>query len=79
MIFGSILGLVVFGFFNWNKYNQIMAESSLKEDEAQAFKTWAIISWVLAGIFLLLVLCLLSSIKLAAKLISIASDFVNER
>lgn len=79
MIGGSIVALVIFGFVNWNKYNTIMAQSTLKETEAKSFRTYAIVCWVFAGVFLLLVLCLISSIKLAAKMISVASDFVNER
>lgn len=79
MIGGSIIGLALFGVHNWMKYKSILEESTLKEEEANEFKIIAIVCWVLAGIFLILVCCLFSSIKLAAKLISIASDFVNER
>lgn len=58
MVSGAIIGLVILGVVNWRKYQSVLAESTLKADEAKEFKIIAIICWVFAGIFLIAVCCL---------------------
>ena len=79
MIFGSLAGLIGFGFFSWYQYKNLIKESVYNEDIASSYKTTAIICWVIGFIFFLFVLCLFSQIKLAAKMISAAADFIGER
>lgn len=79
MIFGSIAFLTLFGFFLWRRYKDLLEESVINQSLADDYKAGAITSWVFAGLFVLFVLCLFSSIKRAAKIISAAADFINER
>lgn len=78
MITGSIGGLIGFGVFNWYEKIALEKESVYNEDLAYDFKVTAIVCWVVAGVLLLLVLCLISRIKLAAKMIAAAADFITD-
>ena len=78
MLTGSIASLIAFGIFNWYEKLALERESVYNEELAKDYKITAIVSWVIAVIFLLLILCLLSRIKLAVKMISASANFIND-
>ncbi len=78
MLFGSLAALAGFGVFSWYKYKALEDESVYNKELADNYKTTAIVFWVLAGIFFILVCCLVSRIKLAAKMIAAAADFLTD-
>lgn len=78
MLIGSLAALVVFGWLSWIKYTDLLAESDQNKDSAQTYKTTAIVLWCVAGVFLLLILCLISRIRLGAKMIQSAADFITD-
>ena len=75
----GLFAFVGFGLFCWLRRKEIMNESNFNEDLAKNYQSTAIVFWVLAAVFALLVCCLISRIKLAVKLIQSASDFITER
>ena len=79
MLLGSLVALIFFGVINWNKYKDFSEESDYNQNTANNYKNTAIVLWVLSGIFLLLILCLIGRIKLAAKMMQAAADFITDR
>lgn len=80
MLLGSLAALISFGVFNWLHYKELIENSTAEVDvkNAESYKNTAIVFWVLAGVFLLLILCLISRIKLAVKMIRAAADFITD-
>ena len=78
MLLGSLAALIAFGVFNWLRYKELLKESNFNQEVADSHKNTAIVFWVLAGVFLLLILCLISRIKLAVKMIQAAADFITD-
>ena len=79
IIICGLIGLFGLGFFCWQRRITTMKEVEFDQSVAENYKKAAIVFWVLGGIFLLLVLCLCSQIKLAVKMIQAASDFITDR
>ena len=78
ILVGSISSMIAMGFFYWNKYKNLLEESVYNQELADNYKTSAIVFWVLSGIFLLCICCLISRISLAAKIISASADFLTD-
>ena len=77
-----IVGLgcfIGFGVFCWLRYRQLLAETEFNEEIANNYKVTAIVMWVLAGVFALLICCLWKRIKLAIQMIKAAADFVTDK
>lgn len=79
MLIGSLAALILFGVFSWNKYKELSNESNYNQDTANTYKNTAIVLWILAGVFLLLILCLLGRIRLGARLIEASADFITDQ
>lgn len=79
MLVGSLTALILFGALSWKRYTNLIQESDYNKDTASTFKNTAIVLWVLAGIFLLLILCLISRIRIGAKMIAAAADFITDQ
>ncbi len=70
------MALVVAGWLAWVEYKE---RDELGHGEATKYRTLAIVTWVVAFIYILFILCLCSQINLALKLIKASADFVTDR
>ena len=79
MLILSIVCLVGLGVFFWERNKALLEESQYNSDMAKDYRTTAIVFWVVAGVFLLLILCLCGRIRLATRMIAAAADFITDR
>lgn len=77
--FLGILGLAGLGLFLWLRYLDVKDKTEFDPQIANTYKFWAWVSWGASLLFLILIVCLWSRIKLAIKIIKASSDFITDK